>query len=323
MSIHKGCSQLAAVTARGEEHMRRNNVPLGFVLLCLFGCTTYGQDTPLKTEIKLPRTEVNNHETFSVATAVRNTSTTDQMLDVWSCSYPWQWASDNPTIQVGGIACQQNVHGKIKLRPGEAYERTVPLYVELPIDKISKASAAFRLGFEEATQVRSVRPFPDNLPIWSNYVIINVRTRLPAEGADGGRSLHATRSAETDHIASGENCQIRKYDHLLPLMRGTLISAHASELGFNHTSHMSSGTVTITNISGRTVTGPFQLVLDSLTSEVTMSNATGTYGCMPYITFKGVGSLAPGQSASVTTRFSNPAWKVINFDPHFYRGNMN
>ncbi len=63
------------------------------------------------------------------------------------------------------------------------------------------------------------------------------------------------------------------------------------------------GTVTIQNVSGSAINGPFQILLASLTSGVTLVSASGTYNGSPFLTVSGVGSLAPGQSATVNVQF--------------------
>ncbi|HAT29726.1 MAG TPA: hypothetical protein DCW29_02385 [Janthinobacterium sp.] len=83
------------------------------------------------------------------------------------------------------------------------------------------------------------------------------------------------------------------------------------------------GTVSIKNVSAATVGGPFQIVLDSHTAGVTVSNSAGNFGGRPYMTIPSVGSLAPGQSASVTVMFQNPANGAIGFAPVSYSGSFN
>ena len=65
-----------------------------------------------------------------------------------------------------------------------------------------------------------------------------------------------------------------------------------------------------------------QIVLDSLTPGVTLTDASGTFGGWSYITVPAVGSLAPGESASVSVIFKNPANATINFSPVAYSGSF-
>jgi hypothetical protein len=79
-----------------------------------------------------------------------------------------------------------------------------------------------------------------------------------------------------------------------------------------------SGTMTVTNTGGQAVTGTILVELLNLTPGVTLVNATGTSGGTPFIVVPGTGSLAPGQSVSVTVQFRNPANALINFTPVVY-----
>jgi hypothetical protein len=100
------------------------------------------------------------------------------------------------------------------------------------------------------------------------------------------------------------------------------ISVTASGLAFSRVTSTFKGTVTITNISGSTISGPFQVVLTSLTSGVTLVNATSTFGGDPFLTVPAAASLAPSQSATVSVQFSNPSSAKINFTPVIYSGSF-
>jgi hypothetical protein len=73
------------------------------------------------------------------------------------------------------------------------------------------------------------------------------------------------------------------------------------------------GTVTITNASGQTLDAPLQLRLQSLTAGVTLDNATGLQNGVPYLALPS--ALAPGQSITLTTTFSNPSKTGIGYTP--------
>jgi len=83
-----------------------------------------------------------------------------------------------------------------------------------------------------------------------------------------------------------------------------------------------SATVTIKNISGGMIDGPFQIVVDSLTPNVTVSGATESFGGWSYTTIAGVDDLNPGQSALVTVHVTNPGNLTVSFDPLVYSGEM-
>lgn len=107
-----------------------------------------------------------------------------------------------------------------------------------------------------------------------------------------------------------------------PLSSGE-VSVTASGLTYSRVSQTFNGTVTIQNVSDRTIYGPFEIVFTALTSGVTLANATNTFNGLPYLTVPALASLAPGQSATVNVQFKNPANKTINFAPVIYSGGLN
>ena len=106
-----------------------------------------------------------------------------------------------------------------------------------------------------------------------------------------------------------------------PTLLGRQISVTSSGLAYSRATQTFNGIVTITNISNSTINGPFQIVFDSLTAGVTLTNATSTFGGWPYISVPA--SLAPGQSASVNMQFRNASNAVINASPVIYSGTFN
>jgi len=75
--------------------------------------------------------------------------------------------------------------------------------------------------------------------------------------------------------------------------------------------------VTITNNNATTITGPFNLTVDGLSANATLSNLTGTITVNAplggsYITVPG-STLAPGASATVALQFTNPTNAVISY----------
>jgi hypothetical protein len=66
-------------------------------------------------------------------------------------------------------------------------------------------------------------------------------------------------------------------------------------------------TVTFINIGGNTLHGPLGLLLGSLPKGVALTNAVGAYAHRPYLdALRSGGSLRPGQSVTVTLKFSGP-----------------
>jgi hypothetical protein len=75
-------------------------------------------------------------------------------------------------------------------------------------------------------------------------------------------------------------------------------------------------TVTLTNKSAATITGPISLVLDGLTNGVSLFNATGATSVLPPVGspyINGNANLGAGQSVSLTLQFSDPAQTAITY----------
>jgi uncharacterized cupredoxin-like copper-binding protein len=82
-------------------------------------------------------------------------------------------------------------------------------------------------------------------------------------------------------------------------------------------------TVTLRNNSTGTITGPISLVLDQLSSNATLVNATGTTtevapAGSPYV--NATVNLAPGQSVNVTLQFTNPSRDAITYTARVLAG---
>jgi virginiamycin B lyase len=100
------------------------------------------------------------------------------------------------------------------------------------------------------------------------------------------------------------------------------ISTTASGLAYSRVTDTFNGTVTIENISGTTVGGPFLIVFSSLSPGLAIANATSTSNesLAPFISVPAVDSLTPGQSATVNVRFANPSFDKISYIPMVYAG---
>ena len=92
--------------------------------------------SPLKVEIKPSLTAAKSNEDFSVVASIRNTSTAEQWLQVLFCCYSTQWIADNPLVHVDcAELCMKNAPRKVRLKPGEACEKTVLVRVTLAAGK--------------------------------------------------------------------------------------------------------------------------------------------------------------------------------------------
>ena len=87
-----------------------------------------------------------------------------------------------------------------------------------------------------------------------------------------------------------------------------------SGLTMNRFTFKYTGTVTITNNGASALTGPLQFRLQELSAGVTLDNKTGDKYGVPYMTLPSA-DLAPGQSVTLTTTFSNPGKVSISYTP--------
>ena len=90
-----------------------------------------------------------------------------------------------------------------------------------------------------------------------------------------------------------------------------------SGLTVNRFTNKYTGTVTITNTGGQTLTGPLHFRLQALTAGVTLDTQTGVKDGVPYMALPAA-SLAPGQSVTLTTTFSNPNKAGIAYTPALF-----
>lgn len=96
------------------------------------------------------------------------------------------------------------------------------------------------------------------------------------------------------------------------------LSAGSTGFLFSRVTGTFNGKIVVTNTGGQAVAGTILVELLTLTPGVTLVNATGTSGGTPFIVVPGTGSLAPGQSVSVTVQFRDPSNALISFAPVVY-----
>jgi hypothetical protein len=119
---------------------------------------------------------------------------------------------------------------------------------------------------------------------------------------------------------NGTVFQITHSGFVTGLLPPSKVAPTVSSLTYSHVSRTFNGTVTITNISGNTISGPFRILLKRLTAGVALANATGVSSGSPYLTVPDIASLASGQSATVSVQFHDPSFGPINFTPAVYAG---
>jgi hypothetical protein len=110
---------------------------------------------------------------------------------------------------------------------------------------------------------------------------------------------------------------------LPPVVPSTQVAATASGLAYSRVSQTFNGTVTVKNISGSEIGGPFQILFLGVPSAVSLANATGGLSGTPYLTIPAAPSLAPGQSVTVSVQFKNPSNATMTLTPVIYSGDIN
>lgn len=109
----------------------------------------------------------------------------------------------------------------------------------------------------------------------------------------------------------------------LALLGTNQIELKSSGIAFNSATQTFNATIKIKNVGSTSISGPFQVVFDSLTEGVTLTNATSSFGGWPFITVRSAGTLTPGHTCSVVVQFANPGQAVINSSPLVYAGSFN
>lgn len=148
--------------------------------------------------------------------------------------------------------------------------------------------------------------------------VVVAKTNLPADGNGSGGVTIVSTNPTTNYNYQGLNV----LTETSTLVSGAQVLAVIGSESYCPVHHATETYITLRNISGQPIAGPLQVVLSSLTSGVTLTNASGNFGGFPYIT---AGSSVFGPNASVTVHlaFSNPSHKTITFTPLSYTGSLN
>ena len=136
------------------------------------------QEPDLRIEIKTEQASVKTGEQFPVLTRILNISNRKQNFYVWSCSFSKNWDVDNSNIILDGEPCRENGPSIILLKPKEAYERKLSLYVA---SKYTGQDSTFKLGFK-TFKLKSgelvISPAGQaelTEPLWSNAVTMKIK----------------------------------------------------------------------------------------------------------------------------------------------------
>jgi hypothetical protein len=91
----------------------------------------------------------------------------------------------------------------------------------------------------------------------------------------------------------------------LPVTTGGLL--------YNRRTQSYSQTITVLNNTSAAVSAPLSVVFNGLSAGVTLSNKTSMVSAAPALSVLPSGSLAPGQSVTVTAVFSDPTLAAVNY----------
>ena len=142
---------------------------------------------------------------------------------------------------------------------------------------------------------------------------VNVSSSAPATISNTASVACACAESNTNNNGSNTDT-VPVVANITSLVTLNLSGIVTSRLG------ISSGTVTVTNNTATTFSGPIHLVFSNLTAGVTVISPTATTDNNAYITK--VGALAPGASVTFTTRFNNQARVAVNYTPIILSGDL-
>ena len=136
----------------------------------------FAQQTGLQIEINATQNIVHNDRAFEMGTSIRNTTKKEIVLQTHLCSYG-EWIANNSSVHVGAwnatkIACKKNPIQYIKLKPGDVYQRALPVRIKLASKIITPQEVTFRLGLKPQLGFESAQL--SSKFIWSNKITIKV-----------------------------------------------------------------------------------------------------------------------------------------------------
>jgi hypothetical protein len=121
-----------------------------------------GVAEPLAVKARAAKTTVRRNKPFDVRVRVVNASEATQTFRVMSHSWFEHWKTSNATVTVDGWLCEKNFPVTVTLKPGEAYEKTLPMLVT---KAEPGASVSFKMGFT---------PIDSKQTYWSGKVTVQV-----------------------------------------------------------------------------------------------------------------------------------------------------
>jgi len=122
-------------------------------------------EEPLTVTVQSRRTQVRLREPFDVVLRVVNSSKAPQTFRTMSCSWDEHWKANTDRLDWSRWECTVNYPKTVTLKPGEAYEKTLSLFV---VKGEPQEKVAFKMGF---TPIESKQTY------WSGEVTIRVEPR--------------------------------------------------------------------------------------------------------------------------------------------------
>lgn len=149
------------------------------------------------------------------------------------------------------------------------------------------------------------------------YAIAHLNSVYPAlDPVSGARLREMTTRPEgySDHDVPAAYFALRGGANITDRLRVT-----SSGLIYNRATGIYSGTLTIRNTSGMSLTGPFSVVLTNVSAGVTFEDETGISAAGPILSAD-VATLSPGQSVNVPYQLRNSSTTPPSFETQVYSG---
>ena len=144
-------------------------VGVAVAYLCFLSSPLRGQESWVTVEARSDRTVVENLQTFSLDTNIRNADRQIHDLLVWSCTYSKHWLTSSSVVRLDPESCRKNLIIRVRLRPGQAYRKALSIRVALP--RPADQPVTFQFGFQPLTRPASPQAAP---VVWSNPIVITI-----------------------------------------------------------------------------------------------------------------------------------------------------
>jgi hypothetical protein len=128
--------------------------------------------------------------------------------------------------------------------------------------------------------------------------------------ADGTRLSGTSLAANTNTVSALIETVILKHFSDISAQ----VSVTTDNFVYSRATKLYTGILTVTNNGTTDLSGNVDVVLNDLTTGVTLANATGLYQATPYVAASTTG-LPAGASITVPVSFTNPTNVKINFTP--------